>query len=133
MEDKPEIPPSRTRRRRKRPLKDHVLAEWRGGYEPENLDGYSKSVGDLLKSTLGKLGLKERLDDELIVAAWPDLVGTFLAGQSHPIELRRKILLVQVLQPAIHYSLMRVKADILARLGERFGPDKVKDLRFRIG
>lgn len=134
MSDEPDIPESRSRKRRRgRSLKDHVLAEWRGGYEPENLDRFSQPVGDILKATLNKLGLKERLDDELIAASWGDMVGAFLATQSQPVELRRKVLLVQVLQPAIHYSLVRVKAEILSRLQQRFGADKIKDLRFRIG
>ncbi|MGB3118733.1 MAG: DUF721 domain-containing protein [Verrucomicrobiales bacterium] len=134
MESETTPPERRERgRRRVRPLKDHVLAEWRGGYEPENLDQFSKGIGSILQSTMNKLGLKERLDDELIGAAWCEIVGNFMAGQSAPVELRRKVLLVQVLQPAIHYSLVRLKGQILGRLQERFGVDKVSDLRFRIG
>jgi predicted nucleic acid-binding Zn ribbon protein len=81
-----------------------------------------------------KLGLKERLQESEILAAWKTLVGEFIASHSCPVALRDGILYVHVLQPALHYELERVtKPEIVRKLKQRFGARTVRDLRFRLG
>ena len=81
-----------------------------------------------------KLGLKERLQESEILAAWKSLVGEFIAAHSCPVALRDGILYVHVLQPALHYELERVtKPEIVRKLKQRFGARTVRDLRFRLG
>jgi len=81
-----------------------------------------------------KLGLKERLQESEILAAWKTLVGEFIAAHSCPIALRDGILYVHVLQPALHYELERVtKPEIVRKLKQRFGARTIRDLRFRLG
>ena len=68
----------------------------------------------------------------LVKAAWEEAVGDFVARHSQPVGVNRKVLLVQVLQPAVHYTLERMKGQILERLQARFGKDHIRDIRFRI-
>ncbi|NOY00789.1 MAG: DUF721 domain-containing protein [Verrucomicrobia bacterium] len=125
---------SRMRNRRVRSKKDSLLAAWRGIWEPEDLSNFSRPVGDVMASTLKDLGLDRRCDQEAMVAAWAEVVGDNIANNAQPLEVRRKVLIVQVLQPSIHYVLaQQMKGAILAKMQERFGSDNIVDIDFRIG
>ena len=129
------FPKPRARRRRGRSTKDYALAQLRGYWEPQEVEGYEKDVGAVLAKALNglKAGLADRVAEEEVLSAWNDLVGAFVAEHSQPIRLDRKILYVQVLQSAIHYTLERQKADLLQKLQTRFGARTVRQLRFRVG
>ena len=129
------FPKPRSRRRRGLSTKDYALAQLRGYWEPQEVEGYEKDVGTVLSKALNGLqaGLADRVAEEEVLSAWNDLVGPFVAEHSQPIRLDRKTLYVQVLQPAIHYTLERQKADLLQKMQTRFGARTIRQLRFRIG
>ncbi len=122
------------RKRRIRSKKDQLLAAWRGVWEPEDLSKFSRPVSDVMETALQGLGLDRRCDQEAMVEAWAEVVGSNIANNAQPIEVRRKVLIVQVLQPSIHYVLaQQMKGAILVKMQERFGRDNIKDIDFRIG
>ncbi len=122
------------RKRRTRSKKDRLLAAWRGVWEPEDLSGFNRPVSEVLESTLQGLGLDRRCEQEAMVAAWGEVVGDNIANNAQPVEVRRKVLVVQVLQPSIHYVLaQQMKGAILAKMQERFGRENIVDIDFRIG
>lgn len=125
----------RSRRRRSRNPKDYALAQLRGYWEPEEVDGYSKDAAGVVAKALNGLqaGLGKRFAEEEMLQAWSGIVGEFIAEHARPVRIDRKILYIQVLQPAIHYSLERSKADILGKMQARFGRSAIRDLRFRVG
>ena len=115
-------------------VRSRVIAEWRGlpdGFvRPDRLTSIADGVVKLMKS----LGLEERLRDEQVRGAWRAIVGDFIADHSQPVKLQTGVLIVQVLQPTMHYELDRVwKTKILAKLREQFGSRTIRDIRFRIG
>jgi len=111
-----------------------VIAEWRGlPFDPPRPDR-TQSTADLLPKVMQKLGLRERLHENEVMATWAKIVGEFIAAHSSPVSLREGILYVRVLQPALHYELEQVsKIDILRKLKQRFGNKVIRDIRFRIG
>ena len=122
------------RKRRKRSRMDQLLAAWRGVWEPEDLSEFSRPIGDVMTSALKELKLDRRCDQEAMVAAWAEVVGANIANNDQPVEVRRKVLVVQVLQPSIHYVLaQQMKGEILTKMQQRFGSDKIVDIDFRIG
>jgi predicted nucleic acid-binding Zn ribbon protein len=115
-------------------LRRRVIAEWRGLPSDLPRPDRAQKVAELLPGVMQKLGLKERLQENEVLAAWKELVGEFIAGHSRPISLRDGVLYVHVLQPALHYELERVsKPQILRKLKQRFGGRVIRDLRFRLG
>lgn len=81
-----------------------------------------------------KLGLKERLRESEVIAAWSGIVGEFIAAHSAPVSLREGVLYVRVLQPALHYELERIaKAEVVRKLKRRFDGRTIRDVRFRLG
>ena len=115
-------------------LRRAVIAEWRGLPSDPPRPDRTQSTADLLPNVMQKLGLKERLQETEILAAWKSLVGEFIAAHSCPISLRAGVLFVRVLQPALHYQFEQIsKAEILRKLKQRFGQKIIRDIRFRIG
>lgn len=118
------------RRRQQR----RVLAEWRGVYVPPDLSGYERKIGDVVGRIMKRAGVEDRLNHEEVAGEWEATVGEFLSKHSRPVSLRRGVLHVAVLQAAVRYDLeRRWKGDILARLQQRYGPLKVRDIRFQNG
>lgn len=88
----------------------------------------------MLPQLIKQLGLKDRLQEHEVMQAWSDIVGEFIASHSTPTALREGVLLVRVLQPALHYQFEQIsKADILRKLKRRFGARTIRDIRFRVG
>jgi hypothetical protein len=115
-------------------LKARIIAEWRGLPEEPFPKDTAAAVGGLVESVLGKLGLKTRIREEEIKAAWKEVVGDFLDRHSAPAALEIGTLIVHVLQPTVHFELERVwKRKLLLKLQERFGKTTVREIRFRLG
>ena len=110
-----------------------VIAEWRGLPSDPPAPDRTHSTAELLPKVMQKLGLRERLHENEVLAAWKKVVGEFIAAHSCPMALRDGVLYVHVLQPSLHYELDRVKGDILRKLKQRFGTKLIRELRFRIG
>jgi hypothetical protein len=110
-------------------LRRHVLHEWRG--LPEKPEGRPLVfVADAIQTLVGKLGLRERINEEDILVAWRDIVGDFLAQHSRPARLVNGVLHIETMQSSVRYELDRTwRPEILRRLHERFGKGAVKEIR----
>jgi len=111
-----------------------ILREWRGYPEPPAKPDKQSAASDVIGKVMASLGLRDRLRQEEVLGAWREIVGDFIACHAAPQRLDKGILIVQVLQPTMHYELDRVwKPQILKKLKDRFGAKAVKEIRFRIG
>lgn len=110
---------------------DAVRGEWRGYREPADTSGRLKRLGDALKGLLPALGLGNALDENEVRQAWSGIVGPFIAAQSAPDRLRGGVLYVRVHQSSVRFELERTwKAEITRKLAARFGPDRVREVKF---
>ena len=110
-----------------------MIEEWRGLSNGPIQDLPAKKIEDVLSQVLKTWKLDERFRQDDLAAAWQELVGDFIAQYTAPDALHRGVLIVRVLQPALHHSLMMKKSRLLKRLQERFGSEELKDIRFRHG
>ena len=114
-------------------LRHRLLAEWRGAEGAPLHDSPVVTAQSVIPGLLREWKLEERVRLDDAQAAWRALVGDFIAQHTAPDGLKRGVLTVRVLQPAIHHTLMQQKARLLQNLQRRFGADAVRDLRFRHG
>lgn len=121
------------RYRPRRPLKERVLAEWRGYWEPQDLSKYEETLATVVGKTMKGLGLNDRFNEEMVFDAWNEMVDGFIAANARPVSLERRVLSIQVLHSTVHYELERMKGQILRRMQDRFGADKIREIRFRLG
>ena len=111
-----------------------VLSEWRGYRETAVAPDRARAVGETLGKVMQKLGLQERLTEVQILSAWKEIVGEWFALHTCPDRIRDGVLYVRVVQSSVHYELDRNwKPKIVQKLKARFGANRVRDIRFRIG
>lgn len=118
---------------RQQRLRHHLIADWRGLEDGPLLDSPAVGMDSLIPAILKSWKLDERLHEEELSAAWRETVGDFIAQHTAPDSLKRGVLMVRVLQPTIHHTLMMEKGRLLKRMQERFGKETVREVRFRHG
>lgn len=121
------------RYRPRRSLRDRALAEWRGYWEPQDVSNYESTLATAVGKTMKGLGLSDRFNEEMVFEAWNEMVDGFVAANARPVSLERRVLSIQVLHSTIHYELERMKGELLRRMQERFGSEKIREIRFRLG
>ena len=101
--------------------------------QPPAEDAGALPLAALLPEALKGMKLAAHAQVAQIAAAWPDIVGPQLAGNTRPAQLENKILLVYVSHPAWIMELRGpMTAEILRRLQAKFGANDLKNLRFAV-
>ena len=101
--------------------------------QPPAEDAGALPLAALIPEALKGMKLDAHAQVARIAAAWPEIVGPQLAGNTRPAQLENKILLVYVSHPAWIMELRgAMTAEILRRLQAKFGASDLKNLRFAV-
>jgi hypothetical protein len=93
-----------------------------------------KQIRDLLPETLSAIGAVHADRYDLVLAAWPDIIGKKLAPHTEAISLRNGIFLVKVRNSTLYSVLVQQSAgELLQSLQEKFPSITIKKLLFRLG
>lgn len=94
----------------------------------------SHHLSDLLPGLLRQIGLSVEEQSELILAAWPGIVGPKLAEMTRAASFRAGVLYVSVSHSTL-YSLLqqRERPRLLQSLREKFPRTQIHNIVFRIG
>lgn len=111
----------------------NLIAAWRGVADGPLMDLPTLSVADLAPKIVAQCGLANRVKLEDVLAAWEEIVGSFLFKLTRPDTIERGILTVRLMQPTAHHALSLEKVKILKRLQARLPDAKIRDIRFRHG
>jgi predicted nucleic acid-binding Zn ribbon protein len=84
-------------------------------------------MGESLDRVAASLGI-----DHGLLTDWAQLVGPALAEHTRPRGLREGTLIVLVDDPAWATQLRWLEADLVARLNELVGPDRVQRIEVRV-
>ncbi|MGV3664117.1 MAG: DUF721 domain-containing protein [Prosthecobacter sp.] len=114
-------------------MRNRLVAAWHGVPAGPVLDLPVLSVADLAPKIVAQAGLANRVKLEDVLAAWEEIVGTFLFKLSRPDAIERGILTVRLIQPTAHHALSLEKGKILKRLQAKLPDAKIRDIRFRHG
>jgi len=121
--------PSRVDRRRA-----EVMRDWLGELAAREILAHrrpAQPIGQIVHEVLGKYVRAQELTLTKIQRAWKDAVGAGIAGQAVPMEIRQKVLWIEVTNEAWRYNLERLmKPEILRVIQEIVGENAVRDLRF---
>lgn len=103
---------------------------------PENYNGTrptSRHVAALVAAELTKLSGKCQERPDLLLAAWPEIIGPMHAPMTQAISFCEGILTVKVKNSTLHSLLSRHnKHRILAVIKQRFPKARIQDIVFRI-
>ncbi|MBA3722377.1 MAG: DUF721 domain-containing protein [Parachlamydiaceae bacterium] len=104
---------------------------------PKNYDGTESTthrVCDLLPSVLSKIGDVYNQRPDLVLAAWPAVIGPKLASMTQAVSFSEGILVVKVKNSTLHSLLSQNdKPRIVNILRQKFPKVQIKNIYFRIG
>ncbi|MBI2810851.1 MAG: DUF721 domain-containing protein [Candidatus Melainabacteria bacterium] len=94
----------------------------------------NKQIQDLLPKVLGSIGAVHRDRPDLILAAWPQLIGEKLAAMTKAVSFENGMLAVKVSNSTL-YSLLaqHERGRLLKSLREKFPSVEIKNINFRLG
>jgi len=94
----------------------------------------SHRFSDILPHVLAKISDTHQDRPDLVLASWPDVIGTQLATMTQAISFNEGVLVVKVKNSTL-YSLLSQndKPKILANLRKKFPKVKIANIIFRLG
>lgn len=94
----------------------------------------NKQMKDLLPKVLSQIGMIYRDRPDLILAAWPEIIGEKLASMAKAVCFENGILVVKVSNSTLHSLLAQYeRSRLLKNLREKFPSVEIKHIHFRIG
>ncbi len=104
---------------------------------PRNYDGTATTthrIGELLPHILDSLRITHNERPDLVIAAWPEIIGQQLASMTQAISFVDGVLVVKVKNSTLHSLLnQHEKARLLANLRKKFPANTIRTIFFRIG
>lgn len=104
---------------------------------PKNYDGTritTRRVSDILPAVLSKIGDSFKLRPDLLLAAWPEIVGPKVASMTQAISFIDGVLTVKVKNSTLYSLLSRNdKPRLVNELRQKFPNIHIKTIFFRIG
>lgn len=104
---------------------------------PKNYTGTQptgRHLAPLLSSAMNQIGASYKDRPDLILAAWPKIIGEKFAPMAQAVSFEDGVLTIKVKNSTLH-SLLSVneKARLLQGLREKFPTVTIRNINFRIG
>ncbi len=125
--------PRKTKPNRREVIHEELVSDWLGCEKPLNFHKNISTAGDWIDEILRKQFFADSLDEEEVKAAWKEIAGEFIGANTEPVSAKEGNLILRVTQPAMRFHLEQMKPELLQRIRERFGEDKIKSVRFSLG
>lgn len=104
---------------------------------PKNYDGTgttSHHVSDLLPRALTKISSVYQVRPDLVLEAWPSIIGPTLSGMTQAVSFVDGVLTVKVKNSTLHSLLSRnERFKVLAAIQQKFPKAGVEHIVFKIG
>ena len=84
----------------------------------------SQAIQELLKSQ----HLKPKFDEANVLASWERIVGKAIAKRTKRINIRNKVLFVELLSPSMKHDLGFHKKEMLELIKKEFGNEVVSEI-----
>jgi hypothetical protein len=91
-----------------------------------------RPVGEALDRVLRGLGAPEASGVHLVFDRWEEVVGASMATRTRPLRLEGGRLVLAVDEPAVATHVRFLEPQLLARLAELLGPDRVTAIDLRV-
>lgn len=106
-------------------------------HTPKNYDGTGKTshrIGDVIPAVLRSIGAVYSTRPDLVLAAWPQVVGPRVAPMTEAVRFSDGILTVKVKNSTLHSLLSQHdKGRILKSLREKFPRTPIHNVVFKMG
>ncbi|HAS38981.1 MAG TPA: DUF721 domain-containing protein [Microscillaceae bacterium] len=89
------------------------------------------TMKDAVYELLNTYRIKNKYDEAHIVQAWSDLMGEGVAKRTEDIYIKDHAIFIRLSSPPLRNELLMQKTDILRRLNQNLGEEKLKEIIFR--
>ena len=118
---------------RREGIHEELMSEWLGCDKPLKLDANISAAGEWIDEILKKQFFAESINEEEVKTAWKEIAGDFIGNNTEPVSVKEGHLVLRGTQPAMRFHLEQMKPDLLRKIKERFGNDKIKSIKFSLG
>ena len=87
-------------------------------------------IGDLIRKSLQSVGIAEKIEKQMAIVHWAEIVGEKLAEKTTAIKVEKDVLKVKVVSASWRNELVFFKEDILKKIAARIGDGKINDIYF---
>ena len=110
-----------------------VVRDWQGGDTPMPTEKNCSKAADWVSGILAGLRIADGVEESQIREGWKKVAGDFVAAQTEVISLKRGVLILRVLQPAMRFHLEQSRGELLRKVQSELGKDKVREVRLITG
>ena len=96
---------------------------------PNKRNGDAQPLKDVIQELLQTYRLQGKFHEQKVVAAWPQVMGPFIASKTTRVFVANQTLHVELSSAALKEELMMSKTKLIALLNERVGDEIIKDVR----
>lgn len=108
-------------------MSDYLFRNHQNKARKTNTTTMKEAVYDLLNT----YRIKNKYDEAHIVQAWGDLMGEEVAKRTEDVYIKDHAIFIKVSSPPLRNELLMQKTDILRRLNQNLGKEKLKEVIFR--
>ena len=101
--------------------------------ERRETDPTGTSLQRLLPKVLEEIGKAQQMRPDLILAAWPEVIGSKLAPLTQAMTFEAGVLYIKVKNAPLKSLLVQEKFRLLKGLQEKFPKVDIRNIIFRIG
>ncbi len=92
-----------------------------------------EKIKNILVDTLKRKKLYKKINENLVIVHWKEIVGDELIRYTNPSYIKNGILFIDVTNSMWAHHLTFLKRDIIDKVNRKIKKNVVKDLRFRCG
>jgi len=92
-----------------------------------------RSIRQLLPKMLEQIVALQKMRPDLVLLAWPDLIGAKFAPMTEAVSFAEKILQVKVKNSTVYSLLVQERVRLVKSLKEQFPKIEIRNIVFRIG
>lgn len=89
------------------------------------------SIGEILQQVMREEGLESPLQQQRLLAAWPEVIGPAMTAYTSELFLKNQTLIVRVTSSVLRQELYLAKAVLIRNLNRKAGAQVITDIVFR--
>jgi predicted nucleic acid-binding Zn ribbon protein len=113
-------------------LRAMALRQWRHGDPVKDPVRNIHHAGKFLDKLLEEVGASGSIEEKQLHDAWAKVAGDFIAKNSKPESLKKGVLVLRVVQPALRFQLEQMKGKLLQNFKRELGEGVIKTIVLKV-
>lgn len=88
------------------------------------------SIGEILQQVIREEGLESPLQQQRLLAAWPEVIGSAMASYTDGLFIKNQTLVVHVTSSVLRQELLLAKSVLIRNLNQKAGAQVITNIVF---